>query len=1174
VEEEKVEAWMVIEDAKEDTEVEVAAAAGTPLAQPERVHGTAIKLYDSGASQHMSPSRKRFITYQRIEPIPIKAANKGVFYAIGTGDLWVEVPDGKSSTSITLKDVLYAPNLSNTVISVNRISLAGYSVTFEDSKCIIKDKRRNMVIGVIPMSPNGLYKVEHAYAAIIAPERISLAMLHHRLVHIGPHAIHALVCRGAVEGVELTDDNTLFACDSCEQAKSTHKPIRKEREEPLASSFGEEVHSDVWGPSPMLSVGKSKYYITFTDDFSCYTRLTTMCTKDGALQAYKDYAAWAYTQHGARVKHLHSDHGGEYTGGEFTSFLKEQGTERRLTTHDTPQHNGVAESLNRRLIERVRALLHQSSLPKTLWAEALHFIVWVKNRTLTKALGNVTPFERLTGRKPNLAGVPEWGQQVWVHTAGNPKLDPQAAMVHWVRYDENSTHAHRIYWPGQQKVSVERDVRFTDISTTISIPASVLAPTVSAPTTPMPGTGSMTSTSPPLSTGSTPSTPAQVVSMPQLPPAATDSGEEEIEVEDELTDAPPPTTRKKKSKSKAAAQPIRQSARLHAKKVASGEGAVDGVTQSIPGWHLDRAYDSSLLTELFADLSLDAEEAHIVELEEAAGPAVQQVGRDPKTLHEARSCSDWPKWKEAMDREIDTLRKAGTWRTVPHLANKNVVDSKWVYRTKYKADGTVEKYKAHVVVRGFTQVYGVDYMETYAPVAKLASLRTILALAARLGWRIDCFDFNAAYLNGELGDSEEIYMELPPGYGGGNTEYVAKLDKALYGLKQAGRIWYDTFARALAELGFHASAADPSMFYVRFGEHTLILIVHVDDCTLTGSCPKLMVKYKEKLDSIFPLTDLGNIHFLLGIQVVYDQHRHTISLSQSSFIDTIITCFSLTDAKPYNTPMVPSATYSKRDSPSSPTDLARMRKVPYREAIGSLMYVAVTTCPDISFAVSTLSQFLDNPGEAHWEAVKHIFHYLKGTRDHTLTYGMERQELHGYTDADRALQEHRHAISGHAFIIDGGAVSWSSWKQELVTLSTAEVEYVAATHATKECIWLRRLTGELFPSFNTTTTLFCDNQATLKLTQNDNYHARTKHIDIRVHFICKVIVGGAINMVYCPTEDMTADILTKALPHWKVRCHSLGLGLRQPSGGVQESEGDEEQTRAHGPRGALKAHLS
>ena len=320
----------------------------------------------------------------------------------------------------------------------------------------------------------------------------------------------------------------------------------------------------MWGPSQTLSAGKAKYYITFTDDFSHYTWLTTMRTKDEALQAYKDYAAWANTQHGARIKRLRSDHGGEYTSGAFTSFLKQQGTEQRLTTHNTPQHNGIAESLNRHLMERVRALLHQSSLPKMLWAEALHFVVWVKNRSLTKALGNTTPFERLTGRKPNIAGIPEWGQRVWVHTAGNPKFDLRAAMAHWVGYDSDSTHAHRVYWPAQRKVSVEHDMKFADVSSTISILASVLALTVSTPTAPMPSTALVTSTTPPPSTTPTPSTaptpgtPAQVATALQLPPATTDSGEEEIEVEDKLTDILLPTTRKKKSKPKAAAQPTHQ----------------------------------------------------------------------------------------------------------------------------------------------------------------------------------------------------------------------------------------------------------------------------------------------------------------------------------------------------------------------------------------------------------------------------------------------------------------------------------------------------------------------------------------------------------------------------------------------------------------------------------------
>jgi hypothetical protein len=346
------------------------------------------------------------------------------------------------------------------------------------------------------------------------------------------------------------------------------------------------------------------------------------------------------------------------------------------------------------------------------------------------------------------------------------------------------------------------------------------------------------------------------------------------------------------------------------------------------------------------------------------------------------------------------------------------------------------------------------------------------------------------------------------------------------------------------------------VFITQIDNNVLILAVHVDDCTLTESSSKLITEHRKKLDSKFPLTDLGPIHWLLRIQVTCDRDARSLSLSQSSFIDTILAHFSLADAKPYGMPMVPTANYSKCDSPTSPADVARMHKVPYREAIGSLMYIAIATHPDISFAVLCLSQFLENLGEAHWQAVKRVFCYLAGTQDQVLTYSTEQCNLHGYTNVDGTLQEHRHAISGYAFIINGGAVSWSSRKQELVTLSTAEAEYVAATHAAKECIWLHRLTGELFPSLHTQTTLFCDNQAALKLAMDDNYHARTKHINIRFHFIRQVIASSTIKMVYCPTDDMMADVLTKVLLHWKVMCHGLGLGLRQPSGGVVKSEMD------------------
>jgi len=357
--------------------------------------------------------------------------------------------------------------------------------------------------------------------------------------------------------------------------------------------------------------------------------------------------------------------------------------------------------------------------------------------------------------------------------------------------------------------------------------------------------------------------------------------------------------------------------------------------------------------------------------------ALEEVQDDPKTLHEARSQSDWQRWKEAMEKEMDTLQKAGTWATVPQPCDKNIIGSKWVFHVKHKADGSINKYKAWLVAKGFTQVYGIDYFDTYLPVAKLSSIHLILALAARHDWEVESFDFNGAYLNGELSDEEEIFMQEPPGYetkeGGPSIKWLLKL---LYGLKQAGQKWYKVLCCTLTDLVFRVSNADPGIFHACIGEHALILAVHVDDCIMTGGSIKLIRDYKHKLNKQHTLTDLGPIHWLLGIKISRDCAAHTISLLQMAYIKSIIDCFSLTDAKLVNTPMIPGAVYSKQDAPSSPAEAMHMKKTPYREAISSLMYTAVATHPDIAYAVSTLSQFLDNPGEAHWNTVKRVFRYL------------------------------------------------------------------------------------------------------------------------------------------------------------------------------------------------------
>ena len=875
------EEYSADEDSLEDSEDLYEALSEDSQDQAMNASGnTEAELYDSGASRHTTPYRHRFTNYRTITPRPITAADKRVFYAIGTGDYQIQVPNGATTTPVVLRDAFHAPDIGMTVVSVSRIAKAGYKVLFDEDRCKIMDKN-DKVIGNISVSNNGIYKVLRAGAATL--EQVDLITLHRRLGHVSVSAIRNLIRNDIVAGLQLLDDTSPFFCESCEYAKTTRKAINKERQAATASAFGDEIHSDLWGPSPTLTIGGRKYYATFTDDYSRYTSIELLKSKDETLNAYKTFAAWAQTQHNVKIKRLRSDRGGEYTGGDFTKFLQEQGTERRLTTHDTPQHNGVAESLNRRLLERVRAMLHYAELPKNLWGEAIMFAVWLKNRTSTRALGNVTPFERLYGNKPDLGGVPEWGQRVWVHNDKGSKLDARALEARWVGFDRESTHAHRVYWPDKHRVSVERNIKFVPTMVTVYSP-NIRTPPV---TVPQP---QVTSQPPPtILPTSTPT--------PQIPlPTATDSGEEEMpeletddeDLEDTVESSPlvsrptigsqlkqkspahwQPPGAPKKTKVTTTVQPTRRSQRIAqqvSKRSTGGstptsstarKGNTPGEKSVFRGFHPDYVNpDEAALADIeFSDDDEEDNNLNTYDAYDLIASAIQDTQGDPKTLREAQSRADWPLWKEAMDREITTLERAGTWTTVSRPPGKNIVGSKWVFRIKRNADGSIEKYKARLVARGFTQIFGKDYFDTFSPVAKLSSFRTVLALAARYDWEIESFDFNGAYLNGELGENEEIYMQGPPGYESQDIDTVKRLRKSLYGLKQAGRKWYDALARALTDLGFRVTQADLGVFYMHTEDHILILVVHVDDCVFTGSSPPLITEYKKKFNERYALTD-------------------------------------------------------------------------------------------------------------------------------------------------------------------------------------------------------------------------------------------------------------------------------------------------------------------------------
>lgn len=349
---------------------------------------------------------------------------------------------------------------------------------------------------------------------------------------------------------------------------------------------------------------------------------------------------------------------------------------------------------------------------------------------------------------------------------------------------------------------------------------------------------------------------------------------------------------------------------------------------------------------------------------------------EPTSLAEAKKRPNWPQWETGIREELTTLETAGTWELTDLPNGANLVGSKWVFRAKKDAAGNIVHYKAQLVAQGYLQVPDVDYFDTYAPVANLASIRTVFALAARLDLELHQIDIKGAYLNGELTKDEVIYMCQPPGFESKECpNQVCRLRKTLYGLKQSGRRWYQKLVEILVDkLGLTQCDVDQAVFFSRSASGELVIVVvHIDDCTIGASTIHLITALKDKICTYVEITDLGDLHWLLGIEVTRNRESRTLSLSQKSYLDSIIRHFGFEELKPVSNPMEPSTKLHSGQSPSTGTEYAAMKHIPYREAVGSLMYASLSSRPDILYAVTTISRFSSNPGSAHWDAVRRIY---------------------------------------------------------------------------------------------------------------------------------------------------------------------------------------------------------
>ncbi|KAK1631562.1 hypothetical protein QYE76_005877, partial [Lolium multiflorum] len=525
---------------------------------------------------------------------------------------------------------------------------------------------------------------------------------------------------------------------------------------------------------------------------------------------------------------------------------------------------------------------------------------------------------------------------------------------------------------------------------------------------------------------------------------------------------------------------------------------------------------------------------------------VDNNDEDPATYEEAMMSPDSNKWQEAMKSEMGSMYDNKVWTLVELPDSRKAVENKWIFKRKTDADGNITVYKARLVAKGFRQIQGVDYDETFSPVAKLKSVRILLAIAAFFDYEIWQMDVKTAFLNGDI--EEELYMVQPKGFvDPKNADKVCKLQRSIYGLKQASRSWNRRFDKVIKDFGFIQCHGEACIYKKVSGSSVAFLILYVDDILLIGNDIELLSSVKGYLNNSFSMKDLGEASYILGIKIYRDRSRRLIGLSQSTYLDKILKKFRMDESKKGFLPMLPGKVLSKTQGPATAEERERMSQIPYASAVGSIMYAMLCTRPDIAHAVSLTSRYQSDPGMEHWTAVKNILKYLKRTKDMFLCYGGD-QELvvTSYTDASwNTDPDDSKSQSGYVFILNGAAVSWASSKQCTVAKSSTESEYIAASEASSEAVWMKRFIVELgvVPSALDPFVIYCDNMGAIANAQEPRSHKRLKHIKLRYHSIREYIEDGEVKICKVHTDLNVADPLTKALPRAKHDQHQNAMGV-------------------------------
>ncbi|KAH7460370.1 Retrovirus-related Pol polyprotein from transposon TNT 1-94 [Phytophthora ramorum] len=898
---------------------------------------------------------------------------------------------------------------------------------------------------------------------------------HLRLGHIGHGGLDAIVKKSYGVGIDMTSVKQWELCDGCALGKQTRVSYMKSSPN-RAKQVLEVVHSDVCGPMQTPTFGGKRYFVTFIDDKSHFCVVYLLRNKSEVAAKFAEFVAFAETQTGKRVKTLRSDNGGEYTSGAMAKFCADHGIVQKFTPPYTPQLNGVAERMNRTLVECARCMLEHAGLPKTYWGEAVMTATFLRNRCPTRAVSHdKSPHQVWTGKKPLLANLKVFGCHAYVHVpkAKRTKFDARSVRCRFLGYSEHEK-AYRFEELESSRVLVSRDAQFMEDV---------------------------------FDSGRRDYHQREVVVIQDEETTDQDSSQSDEDDNEE-----------EEEEETARDEDLGPGNKRHPRTQSLEEAT------EVPS---AKRYASQSRHQTLDEMSAAAQESQDFE----AAYVVDSVGEMPTTFKSAMESSDAVKWKEACDSECDSLLKNDTWDVVPLPKGRKAIGCRWVFRVKENQAGEIERFKARLVAKGFSQKYGIDYDETFAPVAKFTSIRIVLSLAAKYGLKLHQMDVKTAFLNGVL--DEDIYMAQPDGYvDEDHPDHVCKLKRSLYGLKQSPRMWNQTIDDFMLKLGFKKCESDHCVYLKRDGQDMIFVALYVDDLVLASSNDELLESTKHALSKRFEMTDLGELEYFLGMEIKNDRDSGKVTVRQTKFLKSILTKFGMQDSKPVKTPQDPGLKLTKNMCEGGCQHEDTMKNVPYRSAVGALMYLMVATRPDLAATVGVLSQFSADPCPTHWQALKRVLRYLQATPTHGLEFSREDSlGMCGYSDADWAGDiESRRSTSGYAFMMNGGCISWRSKKQRTVALSSTEAEYMALSEATQEAVWLKVFLCELGEmASDEAVKIYEDNQGSIALAKNPQFHKRTKHIDIRYHFVREKVEDGQVVLQNVSTTDMLADMMTKAI---------------------------------------------